>query len=397
MKPSVDDLIHQAQYAEREGRRDDARALYERALYSLRRVEDGTVASSLLRWISRTYPQLDANFQGGLRLHRGVAGDRGAGGRCTGAIGHATNVLAIVFQQRGELDKAERLFLEARSHAMRGGEARLAALAAQNLGVIAAIRGDHDKTLHHYRTSLNEFRILGDATQVLSALNNMGMLCWTSSDGTTRRARSRKPCRSPTHWATGRRASFSRSIARRWKSRAATTPRHAGCASWHCRSRRKRRSRSRSARSRSSSAWSSARWAICRRPRNTCSARRRSRVERQDLLLSAETAREHTPSSVAGRVVIATRSCSSIAATGSSPSSAPSATLPTSTGATRGRAALSRSGSPLERIDRIQGSVHARPLRKRVADLACALAVRASLQPRELILVPHRRDAARRR
>ena len=61
MKPSVDEFIQQAQLAEREGRRDDARASYERALYSLRRAEDGKLASSLLRWIGRTY-QLDADL-----------------------------------------------------------------------------------------------------------------------------------------------------------------------------------------------------------------------------------------------------------------------------------------------------------------------------------------------
>ena len=62
MMPSVDVLIQQAQIAEREGRRDDARSLYERALYSLKRAQDGKTASSLLRWIGRTY-YLDANAE----------------------------------------------------------------------------------------------------------------------------------------------------------------------------------------------------------------------------------------------------------------------------------------------------------------------------------------------
>src|SRR4051812_31195428 len=149
--------------------------LYERALYSLRAPADGIAASSLLRWIGRTY-QLDANLDAAFDcLEASLAVAQLSGD--AGAIGHATNILAIVYEQRGELDKSERLFLDARSHAIRAGETRLAALAAQNLGVIAAIRGDHEKTLHHYRTSLVEFRSLGDATQVLSALNNMGMLC----------------------------------------------------------------------------------------------------------------------------------------------------------------------------------------------------------------------------
>ena len=57
MMPSVDILIQQAQLAEREGRRDDARSLYERALYSLKRRADAATASSLLRWIGRLHRQ----------------------------------------------------------------------------------------------------------------------------------------------------------------------------------------------------------------------------------------------------------------------------------------------------------------------------------------------------
>src|ERR1700759_4150023 len=175
MTPSVDILIHQAQVAEGEGRRDDARSLFERALYSLRRAEDGKLASSLLRWIGRTY-QADADVDAALDCLEAaiavgqMAGDAGAGG-------HAVNVQAIVHQQQGDLDKAETLYLTARSHAIEAGETRLAAMTALNLGVISVVRGDHDKTLRYYRTSLAEFRTLGAPKEVLSALNNMGMLC----------------------------------------------------------------------------------------------------------------------------------------------------------------------------------------------------------------------------
>jgi diguanylate cyclase (GGDEF)-like protein len=175
MQPSVDELIQQAQLAEREGRRDDARAIYERALYSLKRTVDGKLASALLRWIARTY-ELDANVDAALDcLEASLAVAQLA--KDAGAIGHAINVQAIVFQQQGEYDKAEALYIEARTYAIDAGETRLAAMAAQNLGVISMVRGDHEKTLRHYRTSLAEFRTLGAPKEVLSALNNMGMLC----------------------------------------------------------------------------------------------------------------------------------------------------------------------------------------------------------------------------
>src|SRR5205823_3963013 len=93
------------------------------------------------------------------------------------AIGHAVNVQAVVRQHCGELECAEELYLQARTHAIDAGETRLAAMTAQNLGVIANVRGDLEKTLRYYRTSLAEFRTLGDAKQVCIALNNMGMLC----------------------------------------------------------------------------------------------------------------------------------------------------------------------------------------------------------------------------
>ena len=86
-KPSVEALIQQAQTAEREGRRDDARSLYERALYSLKRAHDGRVASSLLRWVGRTY-QLDADVDTAMDCLEAAI----AVGELTGdaaAIGHA--------------------------------------------------------------------------------------------------------------------------------------------------------------------------------------------------------------------------------------------------------------------------------------------------------------------
>ncbi len=171
---SVEELIQQAQIAEREGRRDDARSLYERALYSLKRAQDGRIASSLLRWVARTYQADDPDaaldcLEAAIAVAQ-LASD-------AAAIGHAINVRGNVHQQQGNLDQAEGLYLEARSHAIDASETRLAAMTAQNLGVISMVRGDHEKTLRYYRTSLAEFRTLGAPKEVLLSLNNMGMLC----------------------------------------------------------------------------------------------------------------------------------------------------------------------------------------------------------------------------
>jgi tetratricopeptide (TPR) repeat protein len=84
---------------------------------------------------------------------------------------------AQLAQHHGELDRAEALYSEARAHSLESGEKRAAAMIARSLGVISLLRGDHDQTLRHYRTSLNEFRALGAPTEVLTALSDTGVLC----------------------------------------------------------------------------------------------------------------------------------------------------------------------------------------------------------------------------
>ena len=170
---TIEELIASAQGAEREGRRADARALYERALYSLDARSAG-VASSLLRWIGRTH-QVDADPQAALDcIEAAIAIAELAGDH--GAMGHAINIQAIVHWQQGELDAAECLYTQAREHALRAGELRLAAMTAGNLGVIANIRGDLERTRRFYTTSLDEFRAVGQPQEICAALNNMGML-----------------------------------------------------------------------------------------------------------------------------------------------------------------------------------------------------------------------------
>ena len=174
IKPSVDTLIQEARAAEQEERRDDARALFERALYSLKRAQDGQLATSILRWIAQTH-QRDGNAEAALDcLDAAIAvavliGD-------AGAIGQAMSEQAIVHGQLGDLDRAEALNIEARSRATAAGDTRLAARTALDLGVISQIRGDHESTLRYFRTSLSEFRAVGAPKDVLATLSSIGKL-----------------------------------------------------------------------------------------------------------------------------------------------------------------------------------------------------------------------------
>ena len=170
---SWDELVEQAQTAEMQGRRDEARDLYEVALCRLREAPSGARASDLLRWIARSH-RTDANLDLALDC-AGAALAVAEAHQNLAAIGHATNLQATIHHQQGSLDEAERLYHVARESALRAGEEKLAAMTAQNLGVIAQVRGDLETALHHYEASLTTYRKLGLASEVCIGLNNLGL------------------------------------------------------------------------------------------------------------------------------------------------------------------------------------------------------------------------------
>lgn len=167
-------LVQHAQAEEKAGRRAAARIAYERSLYAISTEEDARQVSSIVRWIARTfYTDGDADaaldcLEAALAIAE-VWGD-------DAAAGHALNVQAVVSWQRGDMDDAERLYLMARSRAIRAGDAKLAAMTAQNLGVLANIRGDFAVAEHQYRASLADYRSLGLTADICVALNNLGIL-----------------------------------------------------------------------------------------------------------------------------------------------------------------------------------------------------------------------------
>lgn len=167
-------LLEEGQAAERRGQRAEARALYEQALASVRTETDGRRASMILRWIARTHvgdAQLDAALE---CLNAAVTIAEASGD--DGAAGSAINIQAVVHWQLGDLDEAERLYLTARTRALRAGDAKLAAMTAQNLGIIANVRGDLSEARRHYEACLEEYRALGSAKNMMGVLNNLGLL-----------------------------------------------------------------------------------------------------------------------------------------------------------------------------------------------------------------------------
>ncbi|HVE80330.1 MAG TPA: tetratricopeptide repeat protein, partial [Gemmatimonadaceae bacterium] len=167
--------IARARDADRSARRVEARDAYERIIHRLPPWPlYGAAATGLMRWIARTYVD-DANLEAAADcLEAALASARAQEDEA--GVAHAINMLAAVAHTAGELDEAERLYEEARTHAFVAGEHELAAMVQQNLGVIANIRGDLRDALTHYHASLDAYRALGlDARAGLLA-NNLGMV-----------------------------------------------------------------------------------------------------------------------------------------------------------------------------------------------------------------------------
>jgi len=164
-------LVDEAKLAEREGRWSDASARYE-ALVRNSFASDHTRLSAL-RWLGRAY--LEQGNRGAAIdvLEAAVAAATQAGSKS--AIAHALNVVAIVHQTGGDLDRAELMYTQARLTAESIRDAEALAMIDQNLGTVASIRGDMHLALEAFHRSLDGYRTLGMRDQAAQVLNNIGL------------------------------------------------------------------------------------------------------------------------------------------------------------------------------------------------------------------------------
>ena len=168
----LDGVAALGQALEREGQQADARELYEAALRGGARVSPIEEAQ-LVRWIARTYIQqseLDAARDSAVAA---LAISEAAGDEA--GRGHAENILAIVEWKQSNLDEADRLFRRAHRSAHVAGEARLAAMTASNIGVIATVRGDDEVAQRYFEAGLTDARGAGLTDQAIAALVNLGL------------------------------------------------------------------------------------------------------------------------------------------------------------------------------------------------------------------------------
>ncbi|MEO7455173.1 MAG: tetratricopeptide repeat protein, partial [Gemmatimonadaceae bacterium] len=168
-----DNVLIQGQGLERRARREDARTVYELAL------NDGTAASpgeraQLHRLIARTfvedgsYSEAEASAKAALQISE-KAGDEAGRGR-------AINSLAAIQWNQGLHDEAQKLYLDARESALSIGDAHLASLTASNLGIIATVRGDDREALRYYESGLADARVAGHVDEATNALVNLALL-----------------------------------------------------------------------------------------------------------------------------------------------------------------------------------------------------------------------------
>jgi putative nucleotidyltransferase with HDIG domain len=166
-------LMEQAHRAATSGRRELARQRYESALYLLRDGNESSTASTILRRIGRTYLD-DGDIAAGMDCLTAALAIAEANDNA-GQIAHTVNVMAISYWQRGFLEDAERLYQEAGRMARLAGDERLVAMVEQNLGVVASMRGDVGKALQHHTTSIERYRMLDLQEPLALQLNNIGM------------------------------------------------------------------------------------------------------------------------------------------------------------------------------------------------------------------------------
>ncbi|MEP7347188.1 MAG: tetratricopeptide repeat protein, partial [Gemmatimonadaceae bacterium] len=184
VQPTVGMVVEQAHALEHAGHRAEARVLYEKALRTCESEGDGGAqaaangqrsrASNILRWIARTY-QTDAMFDEAIDCLEAAMAVAELNNDHL-ALGNALNLHAIVHWRLGDLDEARRLYLLARDEATTVGDMRLTAMTAQNLGVIASIRGDLDQALLHFGGALRDYQALGLQRDSCIARNNMGLV-----------------------------------------------------------------------------------------------------------------------------------------------------------------------------------------------------------------------------
>lgn len=164
--PDSASLIARGLRYERAGVLDEAMRCYEQAEARAEAPPEHSEALRRQADVLRIRCEWDAALERA-RRSEDVARDAGL----DDAVAEAINAQAAVHQSRGSFELAEPLYeqiLEIAPHA------RIRGMALQNLGAIAAMRGDHAEAARRFEASISSFRAGGYERGVAIALNNLG-------------------------------------------------------------------------------------------------------------------------------------------------------------------------------------------------------------------------------
>ncbi len=188
--------IRAAQEAERAGRPREARELFEAALLALSRPDEAELAAKLLRWIAWALTN-EGEAEAALDCLEAAEAVAEAN-RDDFALASVLNTRAGTLFGLGRLDEAEKLFECVRALAVVIGDLKLEAIAHQNLGSVASIRGDLELALERFKASLASYEALGEWSYVGPLLNNIGRLqveLFDDAGAERTLARARRLCR----------------------------------------------------------------------------------------------------------------------------------------------------------------------------------------------------------
>ena len=172
-EPSLDELIAEAQEADRAGRPKEARGMYERALASLGAPEP--LAASKLGWLIALSHLAEGEPEAGIGAARRalVVAETHGSDECAA---RALNVLGVLQQSQGELDSALTAYRGAEARSRSLANPGLRAMIEMNLATVANIRGEFSEALARYERSLIAFREAGAEGYMGYVFNNLGML-----------------------------------------------------------------------------------------------------------------------------------------------------------------------------------------------------------------------------
>jgi tetratricopeptide (TPR) repeat protein len=165
-------LLSEARVWEQTGYVIEARAAYDRVIAAAMQQRDSSILAEALRRRAVLVHQAGDSVAAEDGLQQSYAVARLAEDQLRAA--EALNALGGLRIETGQLDSAQAVLKEAATLAE--DEPTLVARVAQNLGVIATIRGDRPSAALYYRRALVAYEQLGDAHGKALAHHNLGML-----------------------------------------------------------------------------------------------------------------------------------------------------------------------------------------------------------------------------